>query len=127
MNKFALKSATVIILSAFVVVPASAGDVTAGESAFKKKCRMCHTYEEGAKNRTGPNLFGVMGRKAGSVASFSAKYSDGMKAAGVWDDAALLKLMEDPKKFVEGIKMKGGKVKDATQRADIVAFVNTLK
>lgn len=127
MNIFALKSAAVILFSTFIVSPAFAGDVTAGEGAFKKKCKMCHTYKDGAKNGMGPNLFGVMGRKAGSVASFSAKYSDGMKAAGVWDDAALSKLMEAPKTFVEGSKMKGGKVKDATQRADIIAFVNTLK
>lgn len=127
MNKFALKFAAVILLSAFVVAPAFAGDVTAGEGLFKKKCKMCHTFKDGAKNGMGPNLFGVMGRKAGSVASFAAKYSDGMKAAGVWDDAALIKLMEDPKTFVEGSKMKGGKIKDATQRADITAYVNTLK
>jgi len=127
MNKFALKSAAIILLSAFVVAPAFAGDVEAGEGAFKKKCKMCHANKDGAKSGMGPNLFGIMGRKAGSLADFASKYSDGMKAAGVWDDAALLKLIEDPKKFVEGIKMKGGKVTDATQRADIVAYVNTLK
>lgn len=127
MNKLALKFAAVILLSGFVSAPAFAADVTAGEGTFKKKCKMCHTFKDGAKNGMGPNLFGVMGREAGSVASFSAKYSDGMKVAGVWDDAALSKLLEDPAKFVEGSKMKGGKVKDAAQRADIIAYVNTLK
>jgi len=73
MKKFALKFASVILLSAFVTAPAFAGDVEAGEGVFKKKCKMCHTYKDGAKNGMGPNLFGVMGRKAGSVESFASQ------------------------------------------------------
>lgn len=126
MKKFALIAATIIgaaVMSAPVIANSS-GD---GEGLFKKKCKSCHTIKDGGKHGMGPNLFGVMGRKAGTVDGYK-RFSDGMKASGVvWDDASMDKIMVNSSKFVEGGKMKGIKIKDATDRKNIISFIHTLK
>ena len=61
----------------------AAGDAAKGKSAFVRQCAICHTVEEGGPDRFGLNLFGVLHRKAGSVAGFS--YSRAFKAAASWD------------------------------------------
>ncbi len=127
MKKPALLMASAFLTAAVLSAPAYAGDAAAGAGAFKKKCKVCHTISDGGKNGMGPNLFGVIGRKAGTLESFT-KYSDGMKASGVvWDEATVGKLLEDPMGFVEGSKMKGGKIGDPAGRADIAAYLATLK
>ena len=127
MKKYALIIAATFLTTAIVSNAAfAAGDAAAGKALFKKKCKICHVVKDNGKNGMGPNLFGVVGRKAGTQDGFT-KYSDGMKSAGVWDDAALNKLMEDPAAFVAGNKMKGGKISDAGQRADIIAYLKGLK
>ena len=75
----------------------------------------------------GPNLFAVMGRKAGTAAGYT-RFSDGMKTSGVvWDEVSMDMLMTNSTKFVEGGKMNGIKVKDAADRAKIKAYIKTLK
>ena len=61
----------------------AAGDAAKGKSAFVRQCAICHTLEQGGPNRFGPNLFGVLHRKAGTVAGFD--YSRAFKAAASWD------------------------------------------
>lgn len=69
-----------------------------------QKCKICHSLEKGAPNRVGPNLNGVFGRKAGTVAGFA--YSDAMKNSGiVWDDDTLAKYLRDPKEALPGNRM----------------------
>lgn len=128
MNKFALTIATAFLATAIVSAPAfAAGDAAAGKSAFKKKCKTCHVVKDNGKNGLGPNLFGVIGRKAGSIASFK-KYTDAMKGSGVvWDDVSITKMMENPSGFMPGSKMKSSKVDDAAKRANILAYLNSLK
>ena len=105
----------------------ASGDAGAGEGLFKKKCKSCHINKDNGKHGMGPNLFGVMGRKAGTVEGYK-KFSDGMKASGVvWDDASMDKIMVNSTKFVAGGKMKGIKIKDATDRKNITAYIKTLK
>ncbi len=124
-----MKNLSLVIATFFAAVAMSApamanGD---GEKLFKKKCASCHTYKDNGKHRMGPNLFGIMGRKAGTVAGYT-RYSDGMKASGVvWDEDSMDKLMTNSTKFVEGGKMKGIKIKDAADRANISAHIKTLK
>jgi cytochrome c len=97
-------------------------DVAAGERTFAL-CRSCHVLDEGV-NRVGPSLHKVVGRKSGSVAGFA--YSDANKNSGVtWTTDVLFKYLEDPKGFMPGTKMAFPGVKDAQDRANLVAFLES--
>lgn len=115
----------VLAVGMIVAVPmaASAQDAEAGKAVFNK-CRACHDIGEGAKNKVGPALTGVVGRKAGMVEGFN--YSEAMKNSGLtWDDAALDEYITDPKKKVPGNKMVFVGVKDETDRKNLIAFLKT--
>jgi cytochrome c len=103
--KYIATSAALLALA----LPAFAeGDAAAGEKIFKK-CKSCHAItdasgEEIVKGgKTGPNLYGVIGRPAGSVEGF--KYSKSMSAAGeaglVWDEALVAEFVQDPNEFLK--------------------------
>lgn len=97
------------------------GDAAAGKKIFLK-CRACHTVQEG-KHRQGPSLYGVVGRKAGTVEGFK-RYSDAMKAHDVvWDADSLSAYLEKPKTAVPGNRMIFVGLKDAQDRADIIAYL----
>ena len=103
----------------------AAGDAAKGKKVFKK-CKACHTVNKGGKNRVGPNLFGIAGKKAASVEGY--RYSKAMKKSGVtWDDASLDKFLKKPKKFVKKTKMGFGGLKKESQRADVIAYLKSLK
>jgi cytochrome c len=104
--------------------PTLAADVEAGKVAFKK-CALCHTTEQG-KNKIGPSLFGVVGRKSASVDNFS--YSEGMKNFDhTWDAETLDTYLADPRTVVPGTKMIFPGIKDKTERDDVIAYLETLK
>ena len=97
------------------------GDVARGTSLFKR-CSGCHTASE--QNKVGPGLLGVVGRKAGTEAGY--KYSGGMaKSDVVWDDATLDAFLAAPRKVVQGTTMSVS-ITNATDRQDIIAYLNTL-
>ena len=103
----------------------AAGDAAKGKKVFKK-CKACHTVNKGGKNRVGPNLFGIVGAKAGSVQGY--RYSKAMKGSGLtWDEATLDKFLKKPKKLVKKTKMRFPGLKKDSQRADIIAYLKTLK
>jgi cytochrome c len=103
---------------------ALAADVEAGKVAFKK-CALCHTTEPG-KNKIGPSLFGVVGRKAGSLDNFN--YSEAMKSYDhTWDPETLDTYLADPRAVVPGTKMIFPGIKDKTEREDVIAYLETLK
>jgi cytochrome c len=105
-------------------VAASAQDAEAGKKVFAK-CAVCHMIGPGATNKVGPNLNGVIGRKAGTEEGFA--YSDPMKNAGwVWDEAIFKEYITDPKKKVPGNKMLFPGVKDETERDDVFAYVSSF-
>jgi cytochrome c len=80
-------------------------------AAELQKCKICHSFDKGGANRVGPNLYGVFGRKAGSVAGFA--YSDAMKNSGiVWDDDTLAKYLRDPKESLPGNRMSFPGIQD---------------
>ena len=111
-----------------VAAPAAraAGDAKHGADVFAEECGDCHSAVPG-KDKKGPSLTGVIGRKAGSVASF-AGYSDAMKASGiVWTAERIDAYVAAPKKVVPGGKMKYDGLGDAAARADVIAFVQSLK
>jgi cytochrome c2 len=102
---------------------AAQGNVQKGEQGFKK-CAMCHSLEAG-KIKIGPPLYGLIGRKAGTVSRFS--YSKAMKAAGiVWTPEMLDKYLANPKKLVPGNRMPFPGLKDPKDRADIIAYLQTM-
>jgi cytochrome c len=104
--------------------PGQAADVEAGRVAFKK-CVLCHTAEAG-KNKVGPSLFGVVGRKTASVENYN--YSEAMKKFDhTWDAQALDTYLADPRAMVPGTKMIFPGLKEKNERDDVIAYLKTLK
>lgn len=104
----------------------AAGDARRGADVFAEECGDCHSAVPG-KNKKGPTLTGVSGRKAASIADF-AGYSDPMKQSGiVWTPDRIDAYIAAPKKIVPGGKMKYDGLADAAARADVLAYVLTLK
>ena len=96
-------------------------DLDNGQAKFAL-CKSCHTAIEGGGDMTGPNLFGVFGRKAGTKAGFA--YSDAMKASGItWDAAKLDAWIMSPKAVVPGTKMTYIGMADAKDRTDLIAYL----
>ena len=113
-----------IALIAAMPVAASAADAEAGKAIFGK-CKACHQIGEGAKNAVGPNLTGVIGRKAGAVEGFT--YSEAMKNSGLtWDEATFKEYIENPKKKIAGNKMVFMGVADATDRDNLTEYLKTF-
>lgn len=101
--------------------PFNTADPEDGKRQFGQ-CRSCHSVTQGGPNMTGPNLWGVVGRKAATEAGYT--YSDGLKAAGwSWDPARLDAWIKNPRGLVPDTKMTFLGVKDDKKRADIVAFL----
>jgi cytochrome c len=121
-----VKLLTPLLLIGLVAASAARadGDVEAGKVQFKK-CALCHTDVAG-KNRIGPSLFGVVGRKSASVADFN--YSDAMKKFDhTWDAATLETYLSDPRNTVQGTKMIFPGLKEKKERDDVIAYLATLK
>jgi cytochrome c len=130
---------TTVLSLALLAAPAIAGDAAKGEADFKK-CKACHAIiaADGTEvvkgGKTGPNLFGVIGRQIGSVADF--KYGDSIVAAGadgtVWDEASLAAYVADPGKWLQektGDAAAKSKMtfKLAKGGEDMAAYLATLK
>lgn len=95
-----------------------------GQTAFNNSCRTCHTMKEG-DNRLGPNLAGIIGRKAGSLPDYA--YSPSMKQSGItWDASTLHQFIASPDQVVSGNAMKPyGGITGAAQRKLIVDFLRS--
>jgi cytochrome c len=103
---------------ALAALSASAADLENGEEVYSR-CLACHALET---DRVGPRHCGVVGRKAGSVAGFG--YSDAMKRSKlVWNAKTLDRFIDDPLKTVPGTTMTYAGVKDAKERADLIAYL----
>ena len=124
MGRSFIALAIVAASTLLIALPASAQNVETGQKAFKQQCGLCHDTAAG-KNRVGPSLFGVVGRKSGSVEGFH--YSDANKNSGLtWDQASLDKYLADPRGTVSGTTMTYAGVKNEEQRRDIIAYLATL-
>ena len=108
-------------LLASVGAASAEGDAAAGEKVFKK-CMACHDIGPDAKNKVGPVLNGLIGRKSGTVEGFA--YSDANKNAAVtWTEETFLKYIEDPRAFMPGNKMAFAGLKDEQDRKDVLAYI----
>ena len=121
-----LAFALTLAIAAFAV-PANAqtiGNADKGKSVFRQ-CSVCHSDKED-ENRVGPSLFGVYGRKAGEAPGFS--YSKAVKESGItWDDNTIGTYLENPQQTIKGTRMAFPGLKNPQDRADIIAYLKSLK
>lgn len=106
--------------------PAAAANPAHGRIVFSQMCSVCHSNTRGGPVLIGPPLFGVVGRKAGSVPGYS--YSPAMKSSGVtWTPDKLHTYLQGPAKMIPGVRMPFGGIHDPSQLDDLVAYLATLK
>jgi cytochrome c len=105
-----------------VTLASFTGDATKGEQVFAQ-CKTCHVAEKGV-NRVGPSLWGLVGRKSGSIENF--KYSPANKNSGfVWSEEQLFTYLEAPQKAMPGTYMAFAGLKKPQDRADVIAYLKT--
>jgi cytochrome c len=101
-------------------------DVAAGEAVFQK-CKSCHSAEQGGPNGTGPDLWGVEGRKPGSHGGFA--YSAAMTEFGakqpVWDYEHIYEFVKNPQKYIPGTKMTFVGLKQPQDRINVIAYLHS--
>jgi cytochrome c len=123
-----LALATVALTLSLTLAPfaaRAAGDATAGQALFKQKCAICHSPEKGVI-KIGPSLYGVVGRKAGTLEGYS--YSDAMKNANrTWDEATLSDYLTNPRQKIPGVKMVFVGLPQESDRQNVIAYLSTLK
>ena len=121
MKKLTL-STLVIIASSVAASAALAQDAAAGKTAFNK-CLACHAIGEDAKNKVGPELNGLDGRKSGTVPDYN--YSEANKNSGItWNEANFKEYIKDPKAKVPGTKMFFAGIKNEKEVNDLWAYIS---
>ena len=118
-----------LVIAAAVLVASSgvslAQDVGAGETSFKK-CMPCHDIGEDAKNKVGPELNGLDGRKSGSAPDFN--YSDANKNSGItWSEATFKDYIKDPRAKIQGTKMIFPGIKNEKEADNLWAYLSQFK
>lgn len=114
------------LLLSVVLIAASSGlawgqDVAAGAKVFKQ-CAPCHDVGEGAKNKVGPELNGLEGRKTGAVAGYN--YSAANKNSGiVWNETTFLEYIKNPRAKIPGTKMPFAGLRKEQQAKDLWAYL----
>ena len=114
-----------ILAAVFAALALNAGNASAADAAKGKKvynkCKACHALKAG-KNKVGPTLHGLFGRKAATGPNF--KYSKAMKTSGVtWDEESLRAYLKKPRKFIKGTRMAFAGIKKKKQMDDLVAYL----
>ena len=112
-----------LALAMAIAAPASraADPLAAGRAAFKR-CANCHQVGAGARSNFGPQLNGILGRRAGSAPDFA--YSPAFRRAGfTWNEKNLAAFLRDPDEVVPGNKMRFWGLRSERQIADLLAFL----
>ncbi len=116
-----LTPAQVKALVATLPAPYDTGDPETGKADFTQ-CAACHTTVQGGSNMTGPNLYGIFGRKAGSAPDYA--YSDALKSAGwTWDAPRVDKWITNPRAVLPNTKMTFVGLPDPKARLDVIAYL----
>ena len=114
--------ALIVVTSMAAASGALAQDAAAGKTSFNK-CLACHAIGEGAKNKVGPELNGLDGRKSGTAEGYS--YSDANKNSGItWNKDQFLDYIKDPKAKIPGTKMAFAGIKNEKEINDLWAYVS---
>jgi cytochrome c len=114
-------SALIVLALSVTASAALAQDAAAGKTSFNK-CLACHAIGEGAKNKVGPELNGLDGRKSGTAPDYS--YSDANKNSGItWNEAEFKDYIRDPKAKIPGTKMSFPGIKNEKEAGDLWAFL----
>ena len=115
-------SALAVVTSLIAASGAPAQDIAAGKTSFNK-CLACHAIGEGAKNKVGPELNGLDGRKSGTAEGYS--YSDANKNSGIsWSKDVFLEYIKDPKAKIPGTKMAFAGIKNEKEINDLWAYLS---
>jgi cytochrome c len=115
----------IAIITAGGTTQALAQDAAAGEKVFKANCGICHSPQPG-RNLVGPTLFSVVNRHSGEIPGFH--YSDANRKSGLtWTVGTLDRYIASPQEIVPGTRMTFPGLKDAQQRADLIAYLATLR
>jgi cytochrome c2 len=109
-------------------LPAAADDVAAGERVFKR-CMACHAVGEGAKNRVGPYLNGIVDNEIASVEgySYSKAFLEKKEEGFVWTEEALDHYLLKPNAAIKGTKMAFAGLPKAEDRANVIAYLKTFE
>ncbi|MBS0613265.1 MAG: cytochrome c family protein [Proteobacteria bacterium] len=111
------------LLAVFAACTCRAQDASAGKAVFAQ-CSVCHSVD--GSSSVGPSLKGIVGRKAGSATGF--RYSRGMRNSNlVWDAATLDRYLADPQGAIPGNLMPFAGLADKRARADLIAYLASLK
>ena len=119
------------ILTLVLCGQAHAANPSHGEEIFKTTCAACHVAERNPSRadlatRTGPNLWGVIGRKAGIYKDYA--YSYAMRASGIiWTDQQLGRYIAAPQKTVPNVRMNFPGLKNTNDIQDVIAYLKTLR
>ena len=121
MKLLGLTALAALALAGSTAAASAAGDAAAGEAKFRA-CRICHQIGENARNFVGPQLNGVVGRRAGSAPGYN--YSDANKNSGlVWNEETLAKYLKTPRAVVPGTKMAFPGMSNDDDVADVIAYL----
>jgi cytochrome c len=119
MTKITCAAIAVVALAAPVL--ALAQDLAAGEQSFKK-CLPCHSVGEDAKNKVGPLLNGLEGRKSGTIEGYN--YTEANKNSGItWDEAQFREYIQDPRAKIKGTKMVFAGIKSENEITNLWAYL----
>jgi cytochrome c len=123
-SKGAIMTRMLVLITAVLAVStgdALAQDVGAGENSFKK-CLPCHAVGADAKNKIGPVLNGLEGRKSGTIEGYT--YTEANRNSGIiWDDATFRDYIRDPRAKIPGTKMVFAGIKNDKEVADLWAYL----
>ena len=119
--------ATACLLSLTAGIASAEGDAEKGEKVFRK-CRACHAVGEGAENKVGPQLNGIVGREIAALEGFG--YSDALTELaaekGAWTEKELAAFLEKPRDYAKGTKMSFAGLRKEDERADVIAYLATF-